>query len=78
MKKDIFSKMASMSERDLDKIIANPFYCLTVHEDLTIPHKPLITEQIWIEAAMKSIAEDRDGGKKFLTYLVSNLKGKFV
>lgn len=63
---------------DVGKIMANPFYCMNINPEMTAPHEPMITEEIWIEVAVKSIAEDGDGGRKFMRHLIENLKGNHV
>jgi len=54
------------SERDIRRMVANPAYCLG--------GKPIIQEPLWIKAAMRRIAEDKDGGESFLRDLLENLR----
>ena len=63
---------------DVEKIIANPFYCIDVSPRITGEHKKMITEKEWIKVGMIKIKQDNDGGEKFLTSLLENLKGNFV
>ncbi len=67
-----------LTVEDVARIFANPFYCLTVSEDLTIEHEPMISEEMGIDVVVKTIAEDGDGGRKFARALIENLKGNFV
>lgn len=67
-----------LTVEDLDKVLANPFYCMEIHPSMCEPHEPLVTADTWIKSAMKSIAEDADGGERFLLNLLDNLKGNFI
>ncbi len=60
----------------LQRILANPFYCINMHPSITIEHEPLISEEIWIKSAVKSIEEK--GAEVFLKNLLENLKGNSV
>jgi len=60
----------------LQRILANPFYCINMHPAITIEHEPLISEEIWIKSAVKSIEEK--GAEVFLKNLLENLKGNSV
>jgi hypothetical protein len=61
---------------NLRRIIANPFYCINMYPDITIPHEPLISEETWIKSAKRSIEEN--GAEVFLKELLENLKGNSV
>jgi hypothetical protein len=37
------------------RILTNPFYCLTADPTLAHPHEPIISEEQWIDAAVKMI-----------------------
>jgi hypothetical protein len=63
---------------DISRILANPFYCINISENMVGEHEPLISEEDWIKAGVKSIKEDGDGGEKYLKHLLENLKGNFV
>lgn len=67
-----------LSVEMFNRIIANPFYCMTVDQNMSIPHEPLVSEETWIQAGVKSIEQDGDNGRKFLTNLLENLKGNYV
>lgn len=63
---------------ELERIIANPFYCINIDATETALHEPLISEDDWVECAKKSMKEDNDGGEKFLRHLLENLKGNYI
>ena len=67
-----------LSEEDVRRIIANPFYCVEIDASMSLSHPTMISEKMFIEAGVKIIAEDGDGGKKYLKSLLENLKGNFV
>ena len=67
-----------LSVRDLQRILANPFYCIKIDPSTCVKHPALISEEKWIKAAINCIKEDKDGGKKFLTNLLENLKGNYI
>lgn len=71
MKKDNKLKI-----EELQRILANPFYCINLHPDITIEHEPLITEELWIKSAVRSIKEN--GAELFLKNLLENLKGNSI
>lgn len=65
-----------MTTHDLQKIIANPFYCLEKVDDaFQFKHTPLVTEWEWIKASSNLI--DEIGAEKFLELLLDNLKGNY-
>jgi hypothetical protein len=64
------------TEEEISKIVANPFYCLSsVHSIFAQDHETLISEEMWIGAA---VAVKDVGAEKFLRLLLENLKGNFV
>jgi len=66
-----------MTPKDLQKIVANPFYCLEKVDDVfQMKHQPLVTEWEWIKASSNLIEEI--GAEKFLGLLLDNLKGNYV
>lgn len=60
----------------LQRILANPFYCINMHPSITIEHEPLIAEETWIKSATRSIEEN--GAELFLKNLLENLKGNSI
>ena len=60
---------------DITGMIANPFYAITIHEGLTLPHEPMISEDDWIEANVNLINEL--GPEPYLRNLLSVLKGNY-
>ena len=44
------------SDEVVEQVI-NPFYAITISEDLTIEHDPLVSREMWIEANTKLIGE---------------------
>ena len=63
-----------------DKVAAqviNPFYAITIAEDLTIEHEPLISREVWIEANTKLLGElgVRAWLEKLLTVLEKGMSG---
>ncbi len=66
-----------LTVENIKRIIANPFYCVgKMDETMCVEHEPLITEELWIKAAVKSINES--GAEDFLRHLLENLKGNFI
>lgn len=66
-----------MTEKQVNKMLANPFYCLEkVDPIFTEKHEPLVSEQEWISAGATLIKEN--GAEKFLKDLLDNLKGNYV
>lgn len=61
-----------MSLQELRKILANPFYAVEIHPALFDEHEPLISEEVWIEAALTMIEEE--GPKVFIHALIEALK----
>lgn len=63
-----------LTDEEISKIVANPFYCLSsVNPIFAQHHETLISEEMWIEAAAAAV-EDM-GAEKFLRLLLENLKG---
>ena len=66
-----------LTEENIKRIFANPFYCIgEIDPSITIEHKPLITEDIWIKVGVKLISEI--GAEEYLKHLLENLKGNYV
>lgn len=67
----------NLEEKDIKKILANPFYCLPkINKMFVCKHEPLITEEQFIKAGEKLIKEI--GARKYIKILLENLKGNFV
>jgi hypothetical protein len=64
------------SEKDLEKILQNPFYCMTVDKMFTQEHPYIVTKSQWIEANVKLINEI--GAEKWLRNLIAVLEGRVV
>lgn len=71
---NLLSKKGFME--NVERMLANPFYCITINKIFAEKHEPLITEELWIKAAIKSIEES--GAEKFLKELLENLKGNYI
>ena|SRR5271165_4084958 len=69
---EILSKREEWTEGDVRRLITNPFYCLTADPVLAQPHEPLVSEEQWIDAAVKMI--EVEGARVFLRSLIENLK----
>lgn len=69
-------KNNELTIEELRRILANPFYCMVIDEDMCVPHQPLVTEELWIKSAVKGIQEN--GAEVFLKDLLENLKGNYV
>ena len=69
--------MKKLTVKDLGRIIANPFYCLSqIHPAFSSEHKIMITEEEWIKCGVNSIKEN--GAEEYLRNLLENLKGNYV
>ena len=57
--------------------VINPFYAITIAEDLTIEHPPLVNREAWIEANTQLIGElgARAWLEKLLTILEKGTSG---
>ncbi|HUJ34192.1 MAG TPA: hypothetical protein VLW51_03210 [Solirubrobacteraceae bacterium] len=60
---------------DINSIVANPFYAISIAPVLAEPHPPFIGEEEWIAANVKLI-EDL-GPEAYLRNLLSILKGNY-
>lgn len=66
-----------MSEQDILRIFANPFYCLSyIDETFVRNHEPMVTEEEFIEVATELIKEI--GVEAYLRNLLFNLKGEYI
>ena len=62
---------------ELVGLVINPFYAITIAEDLTIEHAPLVSREAWIEANTKLIGElgAQAWLEKLLTVLEKGMSG---
>lgn len=51
---------------DFKRIMANPFYAITIDETLSFPHEPLVSKEDWVKVQLRTLFED-DDGKKYKT-----------
>jgi len=58
---------------DLNALIGNPFYVIEIDPVLAEPHEPIVSEDDWIAANVKSIKQL--GPEPYLRNLLSILKG---
>lgn len=65
-----------LTVEELQRILSNPFYAINIHPSHCEEHKPLVTEEMWIQAGVQSIKEG--GAEKYLRNLLENLKGNYV
>ncbi len=68
--------MSKLTEQDLKKIFANPFYCINISEDLTVEHEPLISKEDWVKTNVKLVEEI--GVERWLHTLLDVLEGGYV
>jgi len=64
----------SVNENDAKKVLANPFYAITVNKLFTDEHEPIVSEEDWVKANAKLINEI--GAEEWLNRLLSILKGE--
>ena len=67
--------MKQLTGRDVEQILINPFYAVTIHADLATPHKPIVSKAEWIEANLRLI--DQIGTEAWLQKLLAVLEGDF-
>jgi hypothetical protein len=68
--------MPAFTPEDIQRIMTNPFYCINIAAELCSPHEPMVSEEQWIAAATKLIAQE--GAATFLKHLLENLKGHYL
>ena len=66
---------SGMSEDDVRRMLANPFYAITIAPIFCEEHEPIVTEDQWIAAASRDIEEN--GAADFLRLLLDVLKGNY-
>ena len=65
-----------LTEKDIERLFANPYYCLADWSTTNDRHPALITEDVWIKSGAKLIKEI--GAEEYLRHLLENLKGNYV
>lgn len=61
-----------MNEREVRKMLANPFYAIEIDESLCSPHEPIVSEDQWVMAALRAMRDH--GPEAFLRDLLEALK----
>ncbi|MGX9889747.1 hypothetical protein [Streptomyces sp. NPDC002276] len=56
--------------------LVNPFSAIEIHPSLAVPHKPLVSEDLWVRAMVKFIEEQ--GADHAMRVLLHTLKGDYV
>jgi hypothetical protein len=64
------------TEDNLQRIIINPFYAITVAPQLTEEHEPPLSEAEWVQANASLMREM--GGERWLRQLLDVLNGDIV
>jgi hypothetical protein len=64
------------TEADVQRTLANPYYCLSNWTTCEDKHEAIISEEEWIDAGAKLIR--KMGAKKYLRLLLDNLKTNHV
>jgi len=68
--------MSLLTKNEIRKLLANPFYAITIDKTFSIRHEPTITEEMWIKSQIVMI-EDL-GAEKYFKILLDVLKGGYV
>lgn len=66
--------MPHFTEDNLQRIIINPFYAITVAPQLTEEHEPAMSEAEWVQANASLMREM--GSERWLRHLLDVLEGK--
>jgi hypothetical protein len=61
---------------DIARMLMNPFYAIDIDPNLALPHEPLLSEEEWIAANLRMIADI--GPESFLRTLLHILKGGYL
>lgn len=67
--------MGKLTTGDVEHMLINPFYAITISPDLMGEHEPLVSEAQWIAANLRLIEEI--GAKAWLEKLLAVLQGDF-
>ncbi|WP_030751525.1 hypothetical protein [Streptomyces griseus] len=57
-------------------VLINPFSAVEIHPSLAVPHEPLVSEDQWVQAALRLIEEH--GAELALRALLKSLKGDYL
>ena len=68
--------MAKWKSEDVVHILMSPFYAITIHPVFCEPHKPILTEDQWVQAGVRLIKDL--GPEGYLRRLLDVLKGNYV
>ncbi len=68
--------MLHFTEDNLQRIIINPFYAITVAPQLTEEHEPPMSEAVWVQANASLMGEM--GSEWWLRHLLDVLNGDIV
>ncbi len=68
--------MAQFTEDNLQRIMMNPFYVVTIASQLTTEHDPPMSEAEWVQANAAVIREI--GAEKWIRQLLDVLEGKAI
>jgi hypothetical protein len=60
---------------DVQSVLINPVYAITIHRDLIGEHEPTVSQAQWIEANTKLI--EQMGAEAWLKQLLAVLQGNF-
>jgi hypothetical protein len=64
-----------ITKKFIEKVLANPFYCIKIHPELGWDHPLIVSEEDWIKSNVMLIKEM--GTEKWLKSLLDILKGNF-
>lgn len=67
--------MSNLTAKDAEHFLINPFYAVTIHEDLMGEHDPLVSKSEWVEANKRLI--EKIGVEAWLEKLLAILEGDF-
>lgn len=68
--------MKELTAKQLQKLISNPFYCLSkVAPIFCEPHEAIVSEDTFIRAGI--VAIEQEGAEQYLKNLLENLKGNY-
>jgi hypothetical protein len=62
-----------MDTQDVEHMLINPFYAITIDPDLLVEHESLVSEAQWVAANVRLI--DEIGAKAWLEKLLTVLQG---
>ncbi len=65
-----------LNEKDLKKMLTNPYYAIVLDKSLCEDHPTLVAEEDWVKANAKLITEI--GAEEWLHRLLEVLKGNVI